>query len=213
MPHELAQAFVVLLELQNLGQLELRVFVEAPGVGRNTRVKFLSLVGLGLRQQRVAEHDARLVALLTIGVFFQVSLQFVFGCCVVLHGLCAVSLAEYRRSQQISLGEFLRVGGQNFARLGEFFGESQSGPLPVVRRLGQIVLRIFFAEFPEGHRRLLVAFCQQLREALQEKRARRLIGRRVTRLQGLKGGDGFVILLGALLGRAAQIKHQREAFR
>ena len=61
---------MVLLQLENLGQFELRVFVEASGLGGYPGIDLFALVRLGLGQQRVAEEDARFGVFCAVGIFF-----------------------------------------------------------------------------------------------------------------------------------------------
>ena len=211
--HQVAQPTVVLLELEHLGQLELRVLVETPRRGLDRGVHFLPLVRLGLGQQGVAEQDARLSVLFALGKLFQVILQLRFRRLVFLHRLRAIGAAEGRRPEQCSLGILFGVRSQHLARFGEFFGEGQRRTAPVVRRLGQFVIGILLLELPESLGRFVIALGQQLREPGHEKSARRLLGRCEFFAEERERRHGIVVFLRFLLRRAPQVDNQGKAFR
>ena len=182
--------------------------METTCFGRNPCVDLFAHVGLGLREQRIAEHETGFVAFLRIGVFCEIRFEFRLRGFVVLHRLRAIGLTEAGRSEQGAFGKFLRVRSQHFTRFGEFFGKSQSRAAPVVRWLRQFVVRMLFAEYRQSGRRLLVAFGEELREAFHEKSARGLLGLGEFLAQSGKRRDRFVELVGALLCRAAQVEDE-----
>ena len=212
-PHQLAQAFVVLLQLENLGQFELRILVEASGTDGYPGIDLLALIRLGLGQQRVAEEDTRFGVFRAVGIFFQVGLEFLFGCFVVAHGLRAVSVTEGGGAVEHAFGVFAGKGGQNLPCLGELFREGQSRPVPISGRLAEFVIRVFRGKLSEQFGGFVVALGQQLGESLHKKSTGGLLGVGELVNEPAKGLHGGIVIPGLLLGHTLQIKNKRKLLR
>ena len=191
--HEAAVFFGVLEELQGLGCSEDALFIEFR-FGRGNPLKSLDpFRDKALVHESIAEQNTGLAVLGFAGKFFEVVVEFIDGCAVLLELLGAIGLAENGGAPVDALGIFFEVGIHEVAAFLKLLVERVGHPLPVGSAVGEVVLGMPSQKGLERCCRLGIFLCLEEGKGIEKHCPWRVFGARKARGDFLKGRCGIFI--------------------